>query len=294
MIRREQGLIKYIGNKTRYAEFISGYFPKEYSIYIEPFFGSGALLGALKPRRAVAIDAHKPLIEMWTIARDQPEVLLDYYAKRWAEYSASINAKKHVYKEVVDSYNKAPNPLDFLFISRTCYGGVLRYRKADGALSTPVGAHTAIDPKSFEKRLFSWTQLIQETQFVHGDFSLTKDFLEDGAIVYCDPPYIDSQKILYGAQAFTLSALLKEIMTWKEKGAFCALSIDGTKRSGEVNIDIAFDDGVFESEISVDLGGSMLKRFQLKEGDTAAHRVTDRLLVTRYALKNAEQLNLQL
>ena len=36
-----------------------------------------------------------------------------------------------------------------------------------------------------------------------------------------------------------------------------------------------------EEEIFIELGGSMLKRFQLKEKDTEKHRVQDRLLLTK-------------
>ncbi len=52
-----------------------------------------------------------------------------------------------------------------------------------------------------------------------------------GDVVYCDPPYSDSQGILYGAQDFRLNDLFTEIEKAKRKGVFVALSIDGTKKS---------------------------------------------------------------
>lgn len=294
MPKKEQGLIKYIGNKTKYAEFIARHFPLDIKLYIEPFFGSGALLGAVKPKASIAIDSHKPLIDMWILARDKPELLLDFYNRKWTAYSVDAESKKAIYRDVVNSYNEKPNPLDFLFISRTCYGGVLRYRKADGALSTPVGAHLAIPPDAFAKRLARWNKIIANTKFICDDFSVVKDFLGDGVVVYCDPPYVDSQKILYGAQSFTLNRLMEEMKFWKEKGAFYALSIDGTKRSGEVCIDIAFDKGLFQQEVEVELGGSMLKRFQLKEQNTSQHKVTDRLLLSHEIDLSSKQLALQI
>ena len=36
------------------------------------------------------------------------------------------------YEAIKASYNAAPNAADLLFLCRSCYGGVVRFRKADG------------------------------------------------------------------------------------------------------------------------------------------------------------------
>jgi DNA adenine methylase len=280
-MKRVPQLIKYIGNKTKFAAEIIKYFPKEYDLYVEPFFGSGAVLGALKPNKAIAVDIHKPLIDMWKLVKENPSILLDFYTKKWAEYAKSDEAKKEVYKEVVRNYNDSPNPLDFLFISRSCYGGVLRYRKRDGYLSTPVGVHKAIPPKEFEKRLAIWNPIVKNVEFFCGDFADISPQITGDSIVYCDPPYVDSQKIVYGAQSFDINRLYAFIEDVKRKNGFVALSIDGKKNSGEKKIELNYENTLFEKEVFIELGGSMLKRFQLKEGDTSKHRVQDRLLLTK-------------
>ena len=43
-------LLKWIGNKQRFAHEIISYFPGKYDGYYEPFVGSGAVLGTLAPR----------------------------------------------------------------------------------------------------------------------------------------------------------------------------------------------------------------------------------------------------
>lgn len=59
-----------------------------------------------------------------------------------------------------------------------------------------------------------------------------------------------------------------------------ALSIDGNKKSGNYLCDLPIPDGLFENEIFVDCGRSMLRRFQL-EGQTLENEVvSDRLLLT--------------
>ena len=281
MIKKVPQLLKYIGNKTKYSEEICLNFQKDYDIYFEPFFGSGAVLGTLKPKVSIAVDSHEPLIDMWNIVKTRPSVLSNFYADCWHRSTESADAKKQVYDEVVASYNKSPNPFDLLFISRSCYGGVLRYRKLDGFLSTPLGPHKPIPPTTFEKRLAIWHEIVKNTEFLKGDFSLISDQITERSLIYCDPPYSDSQKILYGAQDFKLERLLKEIVKWKRLGAFVALSIDGTKFSGQKVVDLGIDENLFEKEISIRLGGSMLKRFQLENKRTDGNKVTDRLLVTR-------------
>lgn len=283
-------LIKYIGNKTRYASEIISSFPNDYDLYVEPFFGSGAILGHLRPKKAIAVDAHKPLIDMWKLVRDEPISLANFYEEKWTEYSSSIEAKSRTYKQVVDSYNSKPNPLDFLFISRTCYGGVLRYRKVDGFLSTPLGSHKAISPRSFSDRLKLWHEIVQNVDFLCGDFSEIEGMITARTLMYCDPPYVDSQKILYGAQDFDISKLYTFIARVKEVGASVALSIDGSKKSGQKIIELSCSDAVFEEELMIKLGGSMLKRFQLNERDTRDHQVQDRLLLTYKADTSLSQL----
>ncbi len=101
-----------------------------------------------------------------------------------------------------------------------------------------------------------------------------------GDLIYCDPPYSHSQAILYGAQDFSLERLLQIIADCKNRGVHVALSIDGSKRSGDVMCDIPVMDGVFERQAFVNVGRSMLKRFQMGGKTLEQHIVADRLLLT--------------
>jgi DNA adenine methylase len=101
-----------------------------------------------------------------------------------------------------------------------------------------------------------------------------------GDLAYCDPPYSYTQKILYGAQEFSLEALLDIIAECKARGVFVALSIDGKKRSGREDCQLAVADGLFERELFVKCGPSMLKRFQMQGQSLENEIVADRLLLT--------------
>jgi DNA adenine methylase len=66
----------------------------------------------------------------------------------------------------------------------------------------------------------------------------------------------------------------------KKAGVFVALSIDGTKRSGEVTCRLPIPKGLFEREAFVNCGRSMLRRFQMNGKTLESEVVADRLLLT--------------
>jgi DNA adenine methylase len=271
-------LLKWIGNKQRFAHEIASFFPTDIRVYREPFIGSGAVLAALQPPRAVASDVFGPLVEIWEALRTDPDQLLKWYRDRYTLYHAS--SKPEGYNLIRDSYNASPNGADLLFLCRSCYGGVVRFRKADGYMSTPCGAHSPITPASFAERIAIWQRRTSGTEFRCCDFSESFHEAKAGDLIYCDPPYTDSQAILYGGQDFSLPRLLGEIATAKQRGVRIALSIDGTKKSGSKICELEVPEELFEEEVFVDCGRSMLRRFQ-RGGETLEDEVvSDRLLLT--------------
>jgi len=271
-------LLKWIGNKQRFAHEIASFFPTDIATYREPFLGSGAVLAALQPPRAVASDIFTPLIEIWKTLHDDPSRLIGWYRERFERYHESDRPEG--YNAIRDSYNARPNGADLLFLCRACYGGVVRFRKADGYMSTPCGVHQPISPTSFAERVEIWRRRTAGTEFRRYDFAEAFAEAGPGDLVYCDPPYSDSQSILYGGQDFSLVRLFSEIAGAKSKGVRVALSIDGTKKSGLKLCEIDIPDGLFEEEILLNCGRSMLRRFQ-RLGETLEDEVvSDRLLLT--------------
>lgn len=271
-------LLKWIGNKQRFAHEIVSYFPRDVRRYFEPFLGSGAVLGTLCPPNAVASDVFPPLIEIWQTLRDDPDQLKAWYTSR---YDSLLNADKVTeYERIKAAYNRQPNGADLLFLCRACYGGVVRFRKADGYMSTPCGAHQPIAPAAFARRVDVWGRRVAGTQFLQLDCEEALAMSGGGDLVYCDPPYRDSQSILYGAQAFDLHRLFAAIERCRSRGVRVVLSIDGTKRSGDRICDVPIPNGLFEREVLVNCGRSMLKRFQMEGRTLEGEVVADRLLLT--------------
>ena len=116
-------LLKWIGNKQKVASEIISYFPGTFNTYLEPFLGSGGVLGTLAPENAIATDSFKPLIEIWATLKNSPETLKNWYQERWELMTSGD--KKEGYERIKASYNASPNGADLLFLSRSCYGGVV-------------------------------------------------------------------------------------------------------------------------------------------------------------------------
>lgn len=271
-------LLKWVGNKQRFAHEIASYFPQEFGAYHEPFLGSGAVLATLAPAKAFASDVFRPLVEIWQTLSRSPAVLKRWYAGRWEE--AARREKPEGYERIKAAYNARPNGADLLFLCRSCYGGVVRFRQADGYMSTPCGVHNPISPESFALRVDEWRKRTSGTTFALMDFAEAMSRAKAGDVVYCDPPYTHSQAILYGAQSFDLHRLFDAIGQCKRNGVFVALSIDGTKRSGDVSCRLPIPKGLFEREAFVNCGRSMLRRFQMNGKTLEAEVVSDRLLLT--------------
>jgi DNA adenine methylase len=271
-------LLKWVGNKQRFADEIAGYFPPRFGVYFEPFLGSGGVLGTLAPPRALASDAFVPLVEIWQTLKDAPERLKRWYADRW--HAMQSGPKAAVYEGIKAAYNARPNGADLVFLCRACYGGVVRFRQADGHMSTPCGVHRPISPAQFARRVDLWHQRVAGTAFAVMDFAEAMDRARRGDLVYCDPPYRFTQSILYGAQEFSFERLLEAIARAKARGVRVALSIDGSKKSGDVVCRLPIPRGLFEREALVHCGRSMLRRFQMSGRSLEEEVVADRLLLT--------------
>jgi DNA adenine methylase len=269
-------ILKWVGNKFRYAEAIARHLPDDLGDYYEPFVGTGAILATLAPGRAVAGDALPLLIDLLCIVQRDPAPLVSHYSACREDLLAR---GREAYEEIKARYNASPNPEDLLVVSRTCYGGVMRFTR-DGKISTPMGPHRPMPADKLDRYMIEWQERLLGTEFVSQDFEVTMALAGRGDTIYCDPPYFHGQSILYGAQDFKLERLWDSVAAAVERGARVAVSADGYRCSGDKAIDLELPDGLFSRELLIERGGCMLRRFQLTGGFMDFERVADRLLLT--------------
>jgi DNA adenine methylase len=277
--RPSASLLKWVGNKFRMAEQITSYLPERFGTVYDVFLGGGSFLATIAPSAGVGSDSFTPLIEIWTALKANPQKVKRWYEDRHNAHMAARD-RRAAYERVKASYNRNPNGADLLFLCRTCYAGVVRFRQADGYMSTPIGPHKPIPPAAFAKRVDEWHSRVTHCQFMQADFADVMSQALPGDVVYCDPPYTHSQAILYGAQSFELRRLCKAIEDCKRRGVYVLLSIDGTKKSGAQNCHLWLPRGLFEREVFIHVGRSMLRRLQMTGETLEGEVVADRLLLT--------------
>ena len=163
--------------------------------WIEPFMGSGVVGFNIMPRKALFADSNPHLINFYeSIAIGKLDSLT---VRHFLEREGKILSQrgKDYYYEVRTRFNKYHNPLDFLFLNRSCFNGVIRFN-SKGGFNVPFGHK----PQRFSKAYI--TKIVNQVDFVHTvsrsfnwsfvcqDFSQTLNGISESDFVYCDPPYV--------------------------------------------------------------------------------------------------------
>ena len=74
-------VVKWVGGKRQLLDEINKYIPKKFNTYYEPFFGGGAVLFHLQPKKAVVNDLNMDLITTYRVIKDKPNELIEALKK---------------------------------------------------------------------------------------------------------------------------------------------------------------------------------------------------------------------
>lgn len=163
--------------------------------WVEPFMGSGVVGFNIIPRNAIFADSNPHLINFYN-AISSGEInglivrnFLEHHGKKLS------NSGKDYYYEVRERFNKTHEPLDFLFLNRCCFNGMIRFNR-NGEFNVPFGHK----PQRFSKAYI--TKIVNQVNYVYvmsrhsnwsficQDFKETLKNLSEEDFVYCDPPYV--------------------------------------------------------------------------------------------------------
>lgn len=156
---------------------------------VEPFVGSGALfLNADYPAFLLS-DLNPDLIGFH---RTLAERGVDFIQECRALFSREANDRAE-YSRRRDRFNSlAPGPdraALFLYLNRHGYNGLIRY-SSSGEFNVPFGLYAR--PYFPEMEMLAFLDRMRRTQtiFLIADFRETFARLEQGDVLYCDPPYL--------------------------------------------------------------------------------------------------------
>jgi len=163
--------------------------------WIEPFIGSGAVALNLAPERALLADTNKHVINFYRGV--QSGEITGASARRFLEIEGQHlleTGEKHFYF-IRDRFNDEEAPLDFLFLSRSCFNGVMRFN-SKGRFNVPF----CRKPNRFRQALVTkianqidWAADVmagKDWQFATQPWQETIATAEEGDLIYCDPPYV--------------------------------------------------------------------------------------------------------
>ena len=99
------------------------------------------------------------------------------------------------YYTVRNRFNEKGNPLDFLFLSRSCFNGMMRFNKK-GGFNVPFCKKPNRFAQALVTKITNQVENISQIigqgdyEFKHQDFKGTLSELKSTDFVYSDPPYI--------------------------------------------------------------------------------------------------------
>ena len=213
--------IKCQGIKTKLTLWIRSIVPPDFDgRWIEPFMGSGVVAFNIRPKQALLADSNPHLINMYQAISNgdiTPASARQFLEAEGDKLRRSDGERYYVVRE---RFNKYHDPLDFLFLNRSCFNGMIRFNRKN-EFNVPFCRKPDRFSKSYVSKICNQIQAVSDIlrfghyEFVCQDFSDTIRESNDQDLIYCDPPYIgrhtdyfnDWNEDLESALAKTLSSL---------------------------------------------------------------------------------------
>ncbi len=185
------------GIKTKLVPWVKSIVPHDFDgLWIEPFMGTGAVAFNIAPANALLCDTNPHLVNFYSsLARGEitSGIVRDYLAD---EGSSLLEKGEDHYYEVRDRFNKHHSPLDFLFLNRSGFNGMIRFNRK-GEFNIPFCRKPQRFAQAYMTKIVNQVicveRLLRTKNFVFKcqDFSATIQEASAGDMIYCDPPYID-------------------------------------------------------------------------------------------------------
>ncbi|MCD7886189.1 MAG: Dam family site-specific DNA-(adenine-N6)-methyltransferase [Clostridiales bacterium] len=165
------------------------------SVWVEPFMGSGVVGFNVEPDRAVFADTNPHIIAFYT--EIQSGALTPYSVRAFLEQEGKKleRGDDEYYYVVRTRFNEEHNPLDFLFLNRSCFNGMIRFNKAY-EFNVPYGHKPQRFSKAYITKIVNQVAHVQSLvqrhswEFICQSFEKTIELAGKDDFIYCDPPYI--------------------------------------------------------------------------------------------------------
>jgi DNA adenine methylase len=183
-------VVKWVGGKRQLIDEISKYIPKKYDTYYEPFFGGGAVLFCLQPKKAVINDINTDLINTYIVIKNDHVKLIEDLKKH-------VNTSEYFYQirsldkdsDKFKSMTKIEKASRLIYLNKTCFNGLFRVNSS-GQFNTPFGNYRNPNIVN-EPVIIAVNKYFNEAdiKILNVDFAEAVKDAKKGDFVYFDPPY---------------------------------------------------------------------------------------------------------
>lgn len=188
--------IKCQGIKTKLVKFILGNISwNGKGRWIEPFLGSGVVLFNVQPERALVNDINPHIIRLYQMIYDgslSPDEVRKYLT---AEGKKLLVNGEDYYYAVRERFNKSGDSLDFIFLNRSCFNGIMRFN-SKGEFNVPFCRKPDRFRQAYVTKIVNQISQIRKImqgkdwEFRVGDWRDVLENVTEDDFVYLDPPYI--------------------------------------------------------------------------------------------------------
>ncbi len=188
--------LKSQGIKTKLVPLIASITPEYQGRWIEPFLGTGVVAFNEAPRETLLNDTNPHIVQFYKDIQGgeiTPESVRAYLEEE-GEHLRNADEDGYVhFRKVKDRFNAEHRSLDFLFLSRSGFNGMMRFNKK-GDWNIPFCKKpNRFSPGYITKivnQVDSVSTIIKpEWEFTSEDFQNTIEKAGKDDVVYCDPPY---------------------------------------------------------------------------------------------------------
>ena len=188
--------IKSQGIKTKLIPWIKAILPESNGAWIEPFLGTGVVAFNLGFKRSILNDTNPHIIQLYKEIQQgiiTPQIVKAYLEKEGETLlNAGDNGYDH-FRFIKDRFNEKPNSLDFIFLSRAGFNGMMRFNKK-GHWNIPFCKKPNRFAQAYVTKIVNQTAKVSHAinsdwEFHNKQFSEIIPLAKKGDLIYCDPPY---------------------------------------------------------------------------------------------------------
>lgn len=186
--------VKWVGGKRRSLPVLLSYVPDVVDTYVEPFVGGGAMLFAMRFKKAIINDSNEELICAYKAVRDDLEGLkkllktFRYNKEMFTEIRAWDREKDFVKRPIVERGAR------LIYLIKTGFNGLYRVNRRN-YFNVPFGRLS--NPNICDEPVLEACHRFlneKEVEICCTDYSRLKDVIPNDAFVYLDPPYAPLNK----------------------------------------------------------------------------------------------------